>query len=1280
MGVLTDIGNWAQKTFSPQQFKQKAQPSFLDRVNQIVNTKFMPGQQMTLAQGFNKATQNFSQDFGNVLRGTGGIQGQQLKNPIIPKIPVISNAAKLSANTFQTATSGLGDIARGGRNVVSGIQQRNPLQVGQGAVNTLFGGAKVATSLMPWSPAGKVFQAGNVLSQSRGDLTQRLGKGIIQGQTGITTLAPNVKEKNINILGAKFDPIVGAGSLVGFTQNPAWAKIFGKTTKLAQYGLKGIALKGGFEGLIQGLDQLPDNPSQKDITNILLTNIAFGTGAEVGTKAVSDVFKKINGTKLAQSIKEDISNRFTSKMVDTVSGPMPFWKKELKILLGQTEDIFGTRQDATQMAQSSIELPSQPRPEQPYPWSEWNDKLKRWVDPSVPNEILYPIKRGKYIPSFTKEQIDQDAARATLVTTENINTFKELFGKWFGKRKASETTAVINTQKFEVPKGVDGGEVIRYLEDPEIKVSPETKAYTDQVKGKFDELYKEAKKAGIDVGYLKNYITHIWDRPPEEVARLYKGASQKFKFASGREFPTYEEGIQMGLTPKYTNPQQILAQYINNLEKTKANIEFVRELKGQGFLVAKRVPGFEPITAPGFVSPSIRLGDDTIREGVYYAPPEIAKAINRVFAPETSAFSGTAKISSGLQDLALSGGVPLTPLNAWTFAQTQKEVMGGRVRGPLKAIWTSLSEGGTNNYVKNNAQFIKEQQLNNVPLSTSVNIDSMTRDGIFKTLFKGKVGEAWHRMVNEPTFKRFMPVLQTEFYKDVRKSAIQSGRSEEEAIKIATQATKNFYGLNSASDTALKSQLGKDLLSTVFFAPRYRESMINFWVKNLQSIANPLALENRANVKFMASAILTYLAMDKVNQLYNGRPMSENPKGKEDKVLIPLGDGYTLGVPFLSSIATIPRTAYKITKDVIQGDIPAAGKEAKNLLSFGIRPPLDVITNENYFGGQIYEPGSKDQAKDIGKYLFGQYQHPYLREAINQFSGKQPAYQTFSKAMELPLRFYKDSAIKSGYYYDTKAEVLKGMSKEDAAILEKWIAKKPKDISQAQSTQMSMAEALEKLARPDLLRKESQLRIQTAFKTKDPLDPFYSLTPEQQQTALRLQTFYPGDKQKSEMQTANIDWLKPYWAARSAYFDELTSKGIMKPMESSTLQASPELQKKLDYYYTLPYGTGDRTAYIKQNQDLVQFWDKKAAETNAKREELGLAPISSGGFGSYQKKPKKVSFKKIKIKKPSISNIKVKKLPKLKLAKQPKIKAIKVKKIKSLLTSKGKGPTIKIKA
>lgn len=553
--LLSDLGNWAAKTFTPQKTQpQQVQPSFMDRVNQVMNTKFMPNQKMTVNQAIGKATQNFSTDFGNVLRGTGGIQGQQLKNPIISKIPVISNLARLSGNTGQSIASGMGNIGRGTVNVGTGIKQGNLLKVGQGIVNTGMGAAQII------SPTTPFFQTGNLMTEMRGTLPGRIGKGMMQGQTGIGNLAPNVKEQTMNILGMKIDPVVGVASLAGFTQNPAWIKIFGKTAKLAEFGLKGVALKGGVEGLIQGLDQLPDNPSQKDITNTLLTNIAMGTGAEVGTKVVGDIFKKINGTKLVQSIKEDLSNRFTSKMVDTASGPMPFWKKELKVLMGQTEDIYGKRQDGTELvsAESSIKLPD---------INEQSGLPPTGLEPQPQQKMNIATQLYDRLLNESRNKLNQMGPAGKNIATKIDDMYTE------AQRNAGgavvDLTNVTNKMDDMTYEGLLKG--LRGQEGGLPKSSQEVQ----QIRNILDKVHTDAKAVGLDIGYIKDYIPQKVDI---QKLKLNQDAAVQY-FVNTNQFSTPEKAAQF--VTDIINGTDIRAAYNRfgkPMPKKMGNLEFERIL------------------------------------------------------------------------------------------------------------------------------------------------------------------------------------------------------------------------------------------------------------------------------------------------------------------------------------------------------------------------------------------------------------------------------------------------------------------------------------------------------------------------------------------------------------------------------------------------------------------------------------------------------------------------------------------------------------------------------
>ena len=127
---------------------------------------------------------------------------------------------------------------------------------------------------------------------------------------------------------------------------------------------------------------------------------------------------------------------------------------------------------------------------------------------------------------------------------------------------------------------------------------------------------------------------------------------------------------------------------------------------------------------------------------------------------------------------------------------------------------------------------------------------------------------------------------------------------------VAADTVKNLYGLNDLTTQRTRSRNVNNALTVGLFAPKYRESMVKFWVKNAKSLRNPTDPANRQNLRFVAGATILFGAMQALNTALNGVPTWENPDGKKDKLLIPGMpgiNGKVLGLPFLSSIATVPR-------------------------------------------------------------------------------------------------------------------------------------------------------------------------------------------------------------------------------------------------------------------------------------------------------------------------------------------------------------------------------------
>jgi hypothetical protein len=185
------------------------------------------------------------------------------------------------------------------------------------------------------------------------------------------------------------------------------------------------------------------------------------------------------------------------------------------------------------------------------------------------------------------------------------------------------------------------------------------------------------------------------------------------------------------------------------------------------------------------------------------------------------------------------------------------------------------------------------------------------------------------------------------------------------------------------------------------------------------------------------------------------------------------------------------------------------------------------------------------------------------------------------------------------------------------------------------------------------------------------VDPFSLLTPDQQRVVLLRDAQAPGSKEASSLASANIDWLKPYWTARSAYFEELKGKGVFKEpaeLEGPKFEVNPDMLKLQDTYFELPYGSGQRTAFLKQHPELTNYWDEKREYTNEVRMSMGLPPIESGSYGSSWPKAKPHIAKTKSLKYAKVSRPKVTKLEGIKVLKPFKRKTLKNVTYKKYLT------------
>lgn len=859
----------------------------------------------------------------------------------------------------------------------------------------------------------------------------------------------------------------------------------------------------------------------------------------------------------------------------------------------------------------------------------------KYIEPSVP---VYD--------TATKERLANSAQQRAI---EDKNEFMDMFAKWVGLRDAAKTRATKTAEVLaKIPKE-HAWDVVKYIENPEVGANENVKKYANEVSQMYESLYKQAQVDGIDMNQLRGYITHIWKESPEQVQQKMLGLGQKFKFAKERGIPTYEEGMVMKLTPKYTNPAEIMQEYVRRLEIVKANRDFFEKLKRVGLVVDASVGGghsaFQPIVGQGFPQ-SISSTNGNVVTGSYYAPREVAEIINRVFNPQEAnkILQKTAWASGKMQDILMSGGIPKSPVNAWSIAQLTKEVHAGRITRPVAAFVRSFSGDASNKFFSDNAGQIIKMQERNIPISSTYNVSSMVDKPVLNKVFGDGWGDVWSKVTNEPTFKRFMPQLQVSLFNDIENGAIKAGKSQREAADIAAQAVRNFYAVRTTNSAVLSNPNIEALKTTLFFAPSYRQTMINFWLNNIKSILpahikqgsdgikininNPLSAQNINNTRFVIGSVLALSAYNKLNEYFNdGKNMLQNPRGREDQLLIPLSkitgnkdDNTVIGIPWLSSIAYMPRTAFKIAKSLVEGDFQQVPRQAKGFLSTALRPVADVMTNEDYFQNEIYGEADAptEKWKKTGDYLFKQYglQHPYIKTGYEALQGKiKSPFELAAKATELPLRFTTQDKIKSQYYYQNRDDVLEGLTDEERKAFNS-LPKKADNETESQTAAETRIKYNTYVRYPAVLEAQKEIAIRSANGDMTKVDPLYVLDSDQLKYFAAYTAATPGSYERRNI-LAEAPWIKEFQAIRSEYFDGANRERIAADLSSGKItQAEADMKiKALDdskLAYSSGSGSGKKKITIKKVAAIKKGKNTTQSRTiKLKRVSRSMAPNSS---------------------------------------------------------------------
>ena len=219
-------------------------------------------------------------------------------------------------------------------------------------------------------------------------------------------------------------------------------------------------------------------------------------------------------------------------------------------------------------------------------------------DPAViaKNAAIYGGVTAGTIPLMSAAGYAGGKVANALGRSEKLNKFGEWLGSKARENKANElvrthygeiNSKLIDSEKFlvDLSKQITPAEdkSLVYLVERgvgSLKDGP-LKNTIGNIRNYLDDAHADlVKNYGDDLGFIKDYVPHIWDIPKNKVSDVSNWFATRSIHLNKRRIETIQEGVEkFGLTPKYDKITDIVRAYDNVRIKTASNFKFVEDLK-----------------------------------------------------------------------------------------------------------------------------------------------------------------------------------------------------------------------------------------------------------------------------------------------------------------------------------------------------------------------------------------------------------------------------------------------------------------------------------------------------------------------------------------------------------------------------------------------------------------------------------------------------------------------------------------------------------------------------
>lgn len=634
----------------------------------------------------------------------------------------------------------------------------------------------------------------------------------------------------------------------------------------------------------------------------------------------------------------------------------------------------------------------------------------------VPTEVL-PEKPPWEAPEFSKPakpkitlQTDEQAiAEGAVKGGLPTDTTKRMFADWVNTRKASRVEGVIKSREFQDLDSKGLGGILEFQSGK--------KGSYSKVTGYFDAKYDELKKAGVKMGYKQEYLPQLWADSPEKVQQvLGNRLGKRASFTLQSVIKDYQEGIDLGLTPRFNKISDLVGWYESTANKSLADINFFKTLTKENLIMSHGKAPRDWVTLDADRFPALKvMTPEGAYSGTYKAPPELAEMVNNYLRnPQLPWLESIANYASRVKNMVLSFGIPYTGINAHGFNILARSTLSGRnpVMGFLRGAHWMVNPRSAERFVNANLKSAPKAVKNGLTFAVEDH-RALTEDpGIV-----GKFGQTWNNLFEKPLFEKMIPALKLNYYDDL----VKGGMDEREAAKVANNI---FGGFN--WEQVGKSKDMQNLKRALILAPDWLESNLRVGGNVAKSLFNWKSPAGSAYRRFAVNLTGAYVVANATNKMLSGHYLFENEPGHtfelDTGTYTP--DGQKRYIRPFGTGADFVRIPFDVAVGLVKGDPSSAFRAARNRLSIPGGVAMGLLTNTDYRGKPIYGRTQYGQPMEplqsvggVAGELSQLFMPSFGKQAIDYATGKQGPEQALTQSFELPFRYT------GGAYSKTQKEI-----------------------------------------------------------------------------------------------------------------------------------------------------------------------------------------------------------------------------------------------------------------